>query len=330
MRVILFRFVRGMASILCGTAMDGWAENGSFLKPVSGHVLEATEVVPVDVLARVGLVRKELDLLRKEVGAPVSMQSHVLVTGVTPREVFFQALSLYRNADRLAFEHMGTMVDEPELVPPDEITPLHVLYVVESEEGRGSTFALLLPVRACVKEARFGLSSSTLVPANVSLSGSPHVYTFVREDGHGRDGGGENVFLPAPEFSFQRKTGLVVDDDMRNLFALTGILEAQGMRVLTAKNRREALERLQEDSGVDIVFMDIMMPEKDGDETIRTIRENPSWRNLPIIALTAKTMKGDRKKCIQAGATDCLPKPIEVGQLLAMIHGLLFCRKVQG
>ena len=109
---------------------------------------------------------------------------------------------------------------------------------------------------------------------------------------------------------------LVVDDDVRNIFALSSVLERRGMTVLTAGTGREAIAMLDSTPDVAIVLMDIMMPEMDGYETMQVIRQNPAFQRLPIIALTAKAMKGDREKCLEAGASDYLAKPVNTEQLL--------------
>jgi HAMP domain-containing protein/CheY-like chemotaxis protein/signal transduction histidine kinase len=116
---------------------------------------------------------------------------------------------------------------------------------------------------------------------------------------------------------------LLVDDDARNIFALSSVLERRGMQVLTATTGREAIALLEETPGVAIVLMDIMMPEMDGYETMRVIRGNPEFRRLPIIALTAKAMKGDREKCLEAGASDYLAKPVNTEQLLSALRSWL-------
>jgi CheY-like chemotaxis protein len=113
------------------------------------------------------------------------------------------------------------------------------------------------------------------------------------------------------------KKVLVVDDDVRNIFALSSVLERRGMTVLTAGTGREAIDTLTSTSDVAIVLMDIMMPEMDGYETMQVIRQNPAFRRLPIIALTAKAMKGDREKCLEAGASEYLAKPVNTEQLLS-------------
>jgi CheY-like chemotaxis protein len=116
------------------------------------------------------------------------------------------------------------------------------------------------------------------------------------------------------------KKVLVVDDDMRNIFALSSVLERRGMAVLTAGTGREAISMLESTPDVAIVLMDIMMPEMDGYTTMQVIRQNSSFRRLPIIALTAKAMKGDREKCLEAGASEYLAKPVNTEQLLSALR----------
>ena len=113
---------------------------------------------------------------------------------------------------------------------------------------------------------------------------------------------------------------LVVDDDVRNIFALSSVLERRGMTVLTAGTGREAIATLETTPDMAIVLMDIMMPEMDGYETMQVIRQNPAFRRLPIIALTAKAMKGDREKCLEAGASEYLAKPVNTEQLLSALR----------
>ena len=119
------------------------------------------------------------------------------------------------------------------------------------------------------------------------------------------------------------KKVLIVDDDMRNIFALSTVLEEQDMCIASADNGREAIRILQSQHDVDIVLMDIMMPEMDGIDTMREIRKFPELKSLPIIAVTAKAMKGDREKCIEAGAWDYLSKPVDTEQLLAVLRAWL-------
>jgi HAMP domain-containing protein/CheY-like chemotaxis protein/signal transduction histidine kinase len=116
------------------------------------------------------------------------------------------------------------------------------------------------------------------------------------------------------------KKVLVVDDDVRNIFALSSVIERRGMTVLTAGTGREAIAKLESTPDIAIVLMDIMMPEMDGYETMQVIRQNASFRRLPIIALTAKAMKGDREKCLEAGASEYLAKPVNTEQLLSSLR----------
>ena len=116
------------------------------------------------------------------------------------------------------------------------------------------------------------------------------------------------------------KTVLLVDDDARNIFALSSVLERRGMNVLTATTGNEAVALVELTADLAIVLMDIMMPEMDGYQTMQVIRGNPAFRRLPIIALTAKAMKGDREKCLDAGASDYLAKPVNTEQLLSALR----------
>jgi CheY-like chemotaxis protein len=120
------------------------------------------------------------------------------------------------------------------------------------------------------------------------------------------------------------KKVLVVDDDMRNIFALTSILERHQLLVMSAENGKEALKLLENTKDVDAILMDIMMPEMDGYETTRNIRKMANFKNIPIIALTAKAMKGDREKCLEAGASDYISKPVNMDQLLSLLRVWLY------
>jgi CheY-like chemotaxis protein len=139
-----------------------------------------------------------------------------------------------------------------------------------------------------------------------------------------------SLFLHLPRSSQDRRTttlagrkALIVDDDIRNIFALTSILERHHMAVLSAETGQEAIELLARSPDVDIVLMDIMMPGMDGYETMRQIRRVPHFRELPIVAVTAKAMKGDREKTIEAGAWDYLAKPIDTQQLVTVLEAWL-------
>jgi CheY-like chemotaxis protein len=113
---------------------------------------------------------------------------------------------------------------------------------------------------------------------------------------------------------------LVVDDDVRNIFALSSVLERRGMKVFSASTGKEATTLLDTTPNVAIVLMDIMMPDMDGYQTMQAIRQNAAFRRLPIVALTAKAMKGDREKCFEAGASDYLAKPVNTEQLLSALR----------
>jgi CheY-like chemotaxis protein len=126
--------------------------------------------------------------------------------------------------------------------------------------------------------------------------------------------------LNSSDEDLEGKTALLVDDDARNIFALSSVLERRGMHVKTATTGREAIDLIESTPDLAIVLMDIMMPGMDGYETMQVIRADPAFRRLPIIALTAKAMKGDREKCLDAGASDYLAKPVNTEQLLSALR----------
>ncbi|MBU6959834.1 response regulator [Pseudomonas sp. CVAP len=119
---------------------------------------------------------------------------------------------------------------------------------------------------------------------------------------------------------FEGRKVLLVDDDVRNIFALTSALEHKGATVVIGRNGREAIEKLNEVEDIDLVLMDVMMPEMDGYEATASIRMDPRWRKLPIIAVTAKAMKDDQERCLQAGSNDYLAKPIDLDRLFSLIR----------
>jgi CheY-like chemotaxis protein len=120
--------------------------------------------------------------------------------------------------------------------------------------------------------------------------------------------------------AFEGRRILVVEDDVRNIFALSSLLEPKGAAIEIARNGREAIETLTRNPNVDLVLMDIMMPEMDGITAMREIRKRPQWKKLPIIALTAKAMKDDQEKCLAAGANDYIAKPLDVEKLLSLVR----------
>lgn len=123
---------------------------------------------------------------------------------------------------------------------------------------------------------------------------------------------------------FKDKNILMVDDDMRNVFAVSSVMEEKGMNIVVAENGREALEKLDQHDNIDLVIMDMMMPEMDGYEAMRAIRKLKKYQNIVILALTAKAMRGDRNRCIEAGANDYMSKPVEPDKLLSMLRVWLY------
>ena len=130
--------------------------------------------------------------------------------------------------------------------------------------------------------------------------------------------------IQPPEDVLKGKTILIVDDDMRNVFALTSVIESYDIKVIFAKNGREGIEKLKANNSVSLILMDIMMPEMDGYEAMRIIRKENKYKKLPIIALTAKAMKDDREKCLAAGANEYLSKPVDTAKLISLLRVWLY------
>jgi CheY-like chemotaxis protein len=127
-----------------------------------------------------------------------------------------------------------------------------------------------------------------------------------------------------PDRTLQGRTVMLVDDDMRNTFALSKLLKKHGMNVVIADNGQMALEKLAEEKAVELVIMDIMMPVMDGYQAMREIRARKAWQNLPVIALTARAMPEEQERCMEAGANDYLVKPVDIERLLTLLRVWLF------
>ncbi|MEX3102576.1 HAMP domain-containing protein [Streptomyces sp. V2] len=218
----------------------------------------------------------------------------------------------------------------------------------QSEPGRGSTFTLYLPVRPSelppqgYQQVVPALEAGDLVASEnghgeLTASVEPEIETpaevksyretqngaaalFRRRRRAGGEENGETASYARVNILFGGDKVLIVDDDIRNVFALTSVLEQHGLTVLYAENGREGIEVLEQHDDVAVVLMDIMMPEMDGYATTSAIRRMPQFSGLPIIALTAKAMKGDREKAIESGASDYVTKPVDPDHLLSVME----------
>ncbi|MEH7417459.1 response regulator [Neobacillus drentensis] len=190
---------------------------------------------------------------------------------------------------------------------------------LRSEVGAGSSFTLYLPIHHLEENKS---NNTALLESAAAL-----------QDEEGHSFGGSKFQLETNEIGedftqdyslMNGKRILIVDDDMRNIYALSSALEEYEIEVLFAENGREGIEVLQENPDIDLILMDIMMPEMDGFEAMRSIRSRHEFQELPIIALTAKAMKHNREECIQAGASDYISKPIDLDQLYSLIQVWLY------
>ncbi|WP_071460511.1 response regulator [Bacillus massilinigeriensis] len=193
------------------------------------------------------------------------------------------------------------------------------MMMVDSEEGKGSTFTLYLPSlpfgmpKDVQHEEEVHAEEEALMAVKETATGSSDLKTNYEEETNDKD-------LPYGNGTLNGKRILIVDDDRRNIYALSNVLEREGVKISSAENGMECLAILREDSSYDMIFMDIMMPEMDGYETMKSIRAMEQGKEIPIIALTAKAMKGDREKCLEAGASDYISKPLKLDQLLSVMR----------
>ncbi len=207
--------------------------------------------------------------------------------------------------DQSGYELLETMAtEEPYSVPPVIVYTGREL--TSAQEQRLRRYSKSIIVKGARSPERL-LDEVTLFLHQVESELPPDQQRLLRQARH-------------REALFEGRTILIVEDDVRNVFALTSIIEPKGGRVVIARNGKEALAALAKTPHVDLVLMDLMMPEMDGLEATREIRKNPAWAKLPIIALTAKAMRDDQERCIAAGANDYLAKPLDIEMLLSLLR----------
>jgi two-component system chemotaxis sensor kinase CheA len=187
---------------------------------------------------------------------------------------------------------------------------------VASEPGKGSSFTLYLPFAHAFTDVSVDAVQRLRLQQDAARGAMHPIADTEKLE---RDVPVFATPQPCPELAGRKV--LIIDDDPRNIFALTGALQDRGLTVLNAESGKRGLEILRSEPGVELVLMDIMMPELDGYDMIRILRgQDDHLRNLPIIAVTAKAMKGDREKCLAAGATDYVAKPVNVGDLVSLMR----------
>ncbi|RZI98131.1 MAG: response regulator, partial [Haliea sp.] len=191
--------------------------------------------------------------------------------------------------------------------------PLPLLLYRDAGEDGGGRFAWNSDDRVTVHEVHTParLFDLALLAMHLNLARLPEAKRGMLDD------------IAAASKPLAGKRVLIVDDDMRNIFALATVLEEHAMDIVWADNGREAINRVASDPQIKVVLMDIMMPEMDGMATMKEIRKLPAGKSLPMIAVTAKAMKGDREKCIEAGAWDYLSKPVNTQDLLSVLRAWL-------
>ncbi|MBC7753177.1 MAG: HAMP domain-containing protein, partial [Moraxellaceae bacterium] len=266
------------------------------LKNLLSNAFKFTEKGQVKLQIKIGEKKRNyhMDSLNK---ASALIQFKVIDTGIgIPEEKQNMIFEAFQQADgTTSRKYGGTGLG---LTISREIARLlGGLIEVESESGVGSKFTLILPLKYTGTDS--GLVSSEELKQ-----------TF------------ESMHLPA-DANFNGFKILVVDDDMRNIFAVTTVLKAHGMDVIYAENGIEGVAILKQNPDTRLVLMDTMMPEMDGLEATRQIRKMHNFKNLPIVSLTAKAMKGDREKCLEAGASDYITKPVDEKDLLAVMYSWL-------
>ncbi len=207
--------------------------------------------------------------------------------------------------DQTGYELLETMAEgERYSVPPVIVYTGRVLSA--DEEQRLRKYSKSIIVKGAYSPERL-LDEVMLFLHQVESDLPPDQQTLLKQARH-------------REALFEGRTILVVEDDVRNVFALTSALEPKGIRVIIARNGKEALAALRSEAQIDLVLMDLMMPEMDGLEATREIRKNPNWAKLPVIALTAKAMSDDQERCLAAGANDYLAKPLDIEMLLSLLR----------
>ncbi len=335
---------------------DGWRGDGAAARrsPLTASDPGALHISAVDASARglalgaIGYLTKpatRVDLLRYVVevaGAtlPRCARARFLVT--EDDEILGDSLVRQLAAEQLDVQRVGTAGAALEAIRREsfdcmildlslpDTDGLELLQTLEKERGADRpSVVIVYTARAHARRDAAGSRSYAEATIVVKDGSSQErllneIRLFVQRLQDGRGPRRPPPPTPAPsDLRLREKKILLVDDDMRTVYALSAALISKGAEVIVADNGRAALEALSARPDVDVVLMDIMMPEMDGYEAMRRIRKDARFAKLPIIALTAKAMKGDAEKCLEAGASDYMSKPIDLEQLIVLLHARL-------
>ncbi len=281
------------------------------LRNLLSNAIKFTRVGSVKLLIAVPSEEQSASLAERGSGPGIAF--HVMDTGIgIAPDKQDQVFEAFRQADGTTNrEYGGTGLG---LAISRELARLLGGWIsLQTEVGRGSTFTLIVPTQCPAVDN--GTHTDRL-----EMDGGGAAQTAVTAEPASDAPMSADPLNTLAEGIFENKKVLLVDDDVRNLFALSSVLEHCRMVVHYAVDGKEALRKMEEQRDYDIVLMDMMMPKMDGFEAIRRIRGNPAWRQLPIIALTAKAMPDDRVKCMNAGASDYVAKPVHAEQLLSVMR----------
>ncbi len=334
---------------------DGWEvmealKSNIHTRHIPVHIMSSMEVKKeglmkgaVDYINKPFALEKMGDIFHKLENVWKKENKRVLIVEENPKHA--QALSLYLDSFNVTSEIKSNVAESVTALKKKEVdcvildmgipdqNAYETLETIKKNEGLENLPIIIFTGKNLSKaeETRIKQYADSIVvkTAHSYQRILDEVSLFLHLIGEGRKKDtGHPLTLGALHEVLKNKTVLIADDDVRNIFSLTKTLEQYKMKVISATDGRDALNQLMETPGIDLVLMDMMMPEMDGYEATRKIREIPRFRRLPILAVTAKAMMGDREKCMSAGASDYISKPVDMDQLVSLLRVWLYDREV--